>query len=284
MKPLVIYHANCPDGFTAAWVARRQFGADADYVPATYGQDPPDVAGRRVYVLDFSYKRPVMRAVLSSAHAVTVLDHHKTAEAELAGIVDEFRVRPDLIANPPGSELPVVRFDTDKSGARLTWEHFNRGVPAPWLVTYTEDRDLWRFALPDSREVSAALASHPWTFEAWDSLDGEGQGPPPRLVADGRAIERFKSQQVEAMCRHAAEVEIDGHKVLAVNATALFSEVAGRLAEGRPFGAAWFVTADGKRVWSLRSRDGGVDVSAVAARRGGGGHRNAAGYAEPFGV
>jgi predicted metal-dependent hydrolase len=37
------------------------------------------------------------------------------------------------------------------------------------------------------------------------------------------------------------------------------------------------------RQWSLRSRDGGVDVSEVARAMGGGGHRNAAGFEERAG-
>jgi nanoRNase/pAp phosphatase (c-di-AMP/oligoRNAs hydrolase) len=73
---------------------------------------------------------------------------------------------------------------------------------------------------------------------------------------------------------------LDGHKVLAVNATCLMSEIGERLAQGRPFGATYFVREDGKRVWSLRSCEGGIDVSDVARRRGGGGHRAAAGFTE----
>lgn len=138
-RPLVLYHANCPDDFCAAWVAHRKLGDDADYEPVSYGQPPPDVRGRTVYILDFSYKRPVMREVLSQAHFVAVLDHHKTAEAELAGIVDEFVLRPDLIANPLGSHLPIVHFDMDKSGARLAWEHFFPKEEAPWRTRRTEE-------------------------------------------------------------------------------------------------------------------------------------------------
>lgn len=81
MKPLVLYHANCWDGFCAAWVARMALG-DIEAVPVNYGTEPPDVRGRNVYVLDFSYPRAVMRRLLGQAHFVTVLDHHKTAEAD----------------------------------------------------------------------------------------------------------------------------------------------------------------------------------------------------------
>ena len=53
-KPLVLYHANCPDGFCCAWIARKKFGPELDLVPAQYGDDPPNVVGRDVYILDFS--------------------------------------------------------------------------------------------------------------------------------------------------------------------------------------------------------------------------------------
>lgn len=279
MKTLILYHANCADGFCAAWIAHRKWGEDADYLPVQYGQEPPDVTGRAVYILDFSYKRPVMRQILSQAQKVVVLDHHKTAEAELVDIIDEFVQRPDLIANPSGSELPVVHFDMSKSGGRLAWGFFFPGKPTPWLVDYTEDRDLWSWKLPNSREISAALAARPKTFGEWYALD-QFPSCPGELIREGVAILRYQQQQIDAICANASETEIDGHQILAVNTSVLFSEVAGKLAEGRPFGAAWFVRGDGKKQWSLRSQESGVDVSEIARRHGGGGHHNAAGFEE----
>lgn len=98
------------------------------------------------------------------------------------------------------------------------------------------------------------------------------------LVGEGAAILRYQDQLVEGICKAAVEQTLGGHRVLAVNTCVLISEVASKLAEGRPFGAAWFQRSDGKRQWSLRSRDGGVDVSEIARAHGGGGHRNAAGF------
>lgn len=280
MRTQVLYHANCPDGFCAAWAAYTVLGDDAEYIPVQYGQDPPDVGGNRVYIVDFSYKREVMRRILSAAHFVCVLDHHKTAEAELAGIVDEFVLRPDLITNPPGSELPFVRFDMDKSGARLAWEYFHPKMDSPWLVDYVEDRDLWRWALPCSRDINAGLAAQPKDFATWCALDVDPDSR-ERMRFDGQAINRYADGLVDSICRGAREIDLGGHKILAANTSVLFSDVAGKLAEGRPFGAAWFIRADGKRQWSLRSRDGGIDVSEIAKSFGGGGHRNAAGFEEP---
>ncbi len=68
------------------------------------------------------------------------------------------------------------------------------------------------------------------------------------------------------------------YEVPVVNATVLFSDIAGELAKGKPFGACYFDRADGKRQWSLRSSPDGVDVSEIAKLYGGGGHKNAAGF------
>lgn len=43
---LCIYHANCMDGLSAAWVVNRRFGHQA--VAAAYGEMPPsdDIIGK----------------------------------------------------------------------------------------------------------------------------------------------------------------------------------------------------------------------------------------------
>ena len=102
MKPLVIYHANCWDGFCAAWVARKALG-DIEPFPAYYGAPPPDVKDRIVYVLDFSYPRDVTERIATEARRSVFLDHHKTAMDALDGL------------HQPESGIDVW-FDMNKSG------------------------------------------------------------------------------------------------------------------------------------------------------------------------
>lgn len=262
-KTLVLYHANCWDGFCAAWAYHRA-DPNAEFVPVQYGDAPPDVTGRDVYVLDFSFKRDVLLAMKAAARSLLVLDHHKTAEADLAG-------------------LDFCTFDMGKSGGRLTWEflveHFTERTSGktPWLIDYTEDRDLWRWALPQSREINSALRTYPLDFDQWDALHADPESV-PKLAREGAAILRAEKAIVDSHVKNARETTIDGHKVLCVNATTLVSEIAGELAKDRPFGVCWFEGDDNERVYSLRSRDGGVDVSEIAKKHGGGGHRNAAGF------
>lgn len=281
-RPLVIYHANCWDGFCAAWIARKALG-DCEFVPGYYGQAPPDVTGRVVYMLDFSYPREVMDRLLTVARRTVVLDHHKTAMEALDGL------------HQPETGMDVI-FDMGKSGGRLAWLWFwhtrfkhlavgERPFPAPvredrapWLVDYTEDRDLWRHALDGTEEINAALRSYPLDFDLWDRF--AEKDPRNTFYYEGAAIRRAERQIVDTHVRNAREREIGGHRVLAVNATVLFSEIAGELAKGRPFGACYFDRSDGKRQWSLRSDENGIDVSALARAHGGGGHVRAAGFEE----
>src|SRR5690554_7514457 len=91
--PVVIYHGGrCLDGFGsayAAWCHFQQAGISADYVAANHGEAPPDCRNREVYILDFSYKRPVLSELCQSARRVVILDHHISAQQDLPGLEQE---------------------------------------------------------------------------------------------------------------------------------------------------------------------------------------------------
>lgn len=269
MKPLVIYHSPCWDGFCCAWLMHRYWSDECEFHPATYGDPPLGVKDRAVFVLDFSYPRDVLERMHEDATSLVVFDHHVSAMKDLEG-------------------LDYCTFDMDKSGAQLLWDWFEQDpdvIERPWLVDYTADRDLWRFTLPDSREVNAALRSYPLDFTVWDRIHddllGSVTGPPVRLTTEGTAILRAESQVVADHVARSREVLMDGYRVRIVNASYLFSEIAGTLAEGYPFGAVWFEVG-GRRKWSLRSRAPGIDVSELARKHGGGGHHAASGFDEPM--
>lgn len=259
----ILYHGNCPDGWGAAWAAWTALGDSAEYIPCLYGQDPPRLSPDGIVLLvDFSYPRDVLLRFWESVSSLEVLDHHKTAEADLAG-------------------LDWCLFDMDKSGAMLTWEWFHPHDPAPAIIQYVQDRDLWRFALPDSREVYAWMSSYPrGDFGIYQGMVDVLEANPHVAIGEGKALLRLQAQYVETMCQQAFMLIVGGYRVPVVNATTLFSEVGDRLCElypDAPFAAYYLDRADGNTQWGLRSR-GEFDVSEVAMVYGGGGHRNAAGF------
>jgi hypothetical protein len=272
-KKLVIYHKHCWDGFCAAWLFHLVW-PQAEFMPAQYGDAPPDCTGKAVYIADFSYPRDVLWNINVQADSLVVLDHHQSAEKDLAGF--------DVECASNNAGVPTIVFDLSKSGAHLTLDYLQAHAYLqpevwPWLMQYTEDRDLWRWALPKSREVNAAIRSYPLDFALWDEL--AQMDPLGILVQEGAAILRREEQIIADHVAHAYEVQAAGFpQVPMVNATTLFSDIAGALCKGRPFAVCYFDREDGKRQYSLRSDENGMDVSEVAKAWRGGGHKHAAGF------
>ncbi|MBX3343468.1 MAG: phosphohydrolase [Nitrospira sp.] len=252
---LILYHAECADGFGAAWAIWRRY-PDAEYRPVKHGEAPPtNLAGHHIVMVDFSYNRSTLEAMARDAASLVVLDHHITAEQALA-------------------DLPYAYFDLNKSGAVLGWE-WAHDEPAPWLLRYIQDKDLWHWALPNSREISAALASHPFDFELWTRFEQR------ELEREGLAILRYENELVTKLASHATLVEFVGATVPSVQSSVLTSQIGERLSAEHPFCVIWH-DRNGRRYFSMRSREEGTDVGAIAASFGGGGHTHAAGFSVPL--
>lgn len=302
MKPLVIYHADCADGFGAAFAAWLKLGDSAEYLPMQYGMVKTSAdfdamvslaaKGNEVYILDFSFSRVVMEHIFANAKRVVWLDHHKTAFEMWCGVqyLDKIEGVHQAIGTHAQHTIILNNF---KSGALLAWEFFHPSTEPPMLIRHIDDRDRWQFAIEGSREFHAALWSYrPWSFEQWSRWNFHCPGKSQfywETVHSGAAILRAHEQNVAAVVDGAARpCEIDetlsDRKVtlgigLAANCPPhLASDVGHVLAtQSGTFGLLWFIDSDGRCRCSLRS-NGDYDVSAIARVFGGGGHKNAAGF------
>jgi uncharacterized protein len=248
---VVLYHAECMDGFGAAWALWKRF-PHARYVAVKHGNPPPEgLENQHVVMVDFSYHRETIMALADQTASLHILDHHITAQAAL-------------------EDLPFAHFDMNRSGAVLAWE-WAHTQPVPWLLQYVQDKDLWQWQLPDSREISASLASYPFGFETWEGLQFE------RLKVEGTGILRYEKTLVEKMANEVIMVSLAGYTVPAVHSAILTSQIGEYLSGKHPFCLIWH-QKDGRRYFSLRSKTGGVSVADIAAQYGGGGHTHAAGF------
>lgn len=277
MKTLCIYHGNCADGFGAAWVVRQALGAEnVEFHPGHYGKPAPDVEGRDVIIVDFSYPYELLVLLGHQARSILIIDHHKTAAADLARL----QPAPATYREWVDSEQRVgTVFDMHRSGAGLTWDYMTNNQPRPALINHIEDRDLWRFKLEGTREIMANVFSHPQDFPTWDALMAQHIS---QHQAAGTAIERKHQKDIaELVASNSRTMAIGGTTVPAINLPHTMASDAGHLlSRGAPFAAIYWDTAEGRQ-FSLRSTDEGEDVSAIAKQYGGGGHRNAAGFKVP---
>lgn len=269
------YHAGCPDGFGAAWAVRRAWGDGGEYQSCGHDEELPlgELRGATVAFVDMAPGNAPLRALARVASRILVLDHHLSS-------------RDRWLADAPLGEAMqreghVVRFDLQHSGAVLAWQHFHAREPVPELLAYVEDQDLWRFELPRSREVNAALTAYPRHFEVWDRL---AETPAERLAEEGAPILRAQRAEVVRALAGAHPVWVGGRRLEAVNAVFQRAQIGHALAEraahATPAGAVYRII--GRRVDVSLYSIGAFDVAALAGRYGGGGHRNAAGFSVPL--
>lgn len=283
MNILVIYHANCMDGFGAAFAINHfrtlAFGECAiKFIAANYNEPPPDVSNKTVFIVDFSYPRNVLEVMAEQARSVLVIDHHKTAAEDLKGLPEA----PQHVKDYTYPKLSVL-FDMERSGAGLTWDFFSNGQPRLQIINHVEDRDLWKFAIPYTREVYACLANHPCTttvegFRQWMAFNYDLES----ARAEGEIILRAYSNYLDKLKEGAYRVTLCSYDVPFVNAPYMFaSDLGSMLSKDEPF-AVVYSDSDGVRWFSLRSQPNGVDVSSIAKQFGGGGHARAAGFKTPI--
>lgn len=263
-KVLCIYHGGCCDGFGSAVIVKNAMGSEeVEFFAGSYAFPPPDVSGRDVLLVDFSYKRPVLESMLAVCNSMTILDHHKTAKEDLSSI---------------DSDKLTLVFDMERSGAGITWDYFMNPTQRPLFVQYLEDRDLWKKQLPGGDEFTIALRSYPQEFEVWERYLFSDDNC-KFLIQEGAGIQRYYRLRVEELKKTAYQAQIYGYQCYVTNAPYFAaSEVAGELAilPGAKFGVSYFEVSPGRYQYSLRSK-GDFDVSEVAKMFGGGGHKNAAG-------
>lgn len=263
---IVIYHANCADGFTAAWCFWNIYRDSIPYYPGQYNNPPPDmINGRHVFLVDFSYPREVVESMLNEATSVTLIDHHKSALKDL-------------------QDVPGLLYHTslDASGARLAWDYLYPNEAPPQMLLHVEDRDLWRFSHPNTRAITAALFSYDYEFYTWNSLMNADSEKYQELVLAGGHLERKHRKDVKMLaelCKRRAVIA--DHDVPIANVPHIYaSDVGNLLSNGEPFAACYYDSEE-HRHFSLRSVPGGEDVSEIAKLFDGGGHERASGFKVP---
>lgn len=264
---IIIYHGECPDGFGGAWAAWKKFGAKAAYIGAKDRVNPPKgLRGKEVYFIDWVYPVETMAKIMKDAKKVVALDHHVTAK-EATEMANEHR------------------YSLNHSGAVLAWKYFHPQEPLPKLLAHIEDMDLWQWRLPKSKEVVAELEMHPFELREWDKHIRAFEDASKRklIIEKGALLLDYQSGLIDQAASKASPVLFEGRRVLAANSPLFHSELGSLLCEKKPpFAIVWWMSDGGKTRVSLRSRNG-FDVSKLAAKYGGGGHKAASGFTLPPG-
>jgi len=262
----VLYHGGCTDGFGAAYSAWKLLGNRAEYIACYHGGDIPDVKGKRVAMLDFTYNNEITKKLIAEAESFIIIDHHKSAVVEL-------------------HDISCTKFDMSKSGAMMAWEFFHPGKDAPKFIEYIQDRDLWTWELPYSREFSAAFDMVPWEFNAFEQF--EDASVIDDAIKRGSYILAYSKtvikKIVDKATRKRMKVKDKDYDVMIVNSSHWMSEIGSALAKDCDVAFIYFFDHDSlKYRVSLRAFHEHIDCTEISKQFGGGGHRKAAGFGLPM--
>jgi oligoribonuclease NrnB/cAMP/cGMP phosphodiesterase (DHH superfamily) len=263
---VILYHKDCLDGFTSAWVAWKKYKNKATYIPVEHNSSPPEeLVGKKLFFIDFCYPKDTMDTLAKKNVSITIIDHHISAKNTIQSFNDHI-------------------YSESHSGCVLAWNYFFPGKKIPRLLRHVEDIDLWKFTVPYTKEITAVLETEPFSFNRWSILvrDMENADRRKKYITKGKAILGYQDHVVSKIVGKSEDVSFEGHRAKAVNTPILTSKVGNALVQDDASVSIMWSKKDGKVVVSLRS-DGTVDVSKLAQKYGGGGHIAAAAFAIPEG-
>lgn len=280
MPPLVIYHKADFDGLFCREIARKFLPA-AELVGWDYGDpEPPCEPDRDLYILDLSVPG------LMAHPRLVWIDHHKTA-------IDKYP-----------ATIPGVRID-GVAACRLAWQWFTcltagnlranlppkesfiaRTVNEPLAVRLAGEYDVWDKRDPNAEVFQHGLRSQELSDEDWSFLLQENTYFHLALVGalwkQGRYVQYAKTRENESIiAKNGFTLQWEGLTFLACNASHYNSHLftAGIKPEHEAL-LGFCLRANGK--WSVSlygvPHRPDLDLSAIAAKYGGGGHRQACGF------
>lgn len=288
-KVYCIYHKNCLDGFTSAWVVNHYFKKldqlklsyynieslnDIEFIEMDYGDILPKLVPHSIiYIVDFSFPPETIQALSEAHNSIHVFDHHKSAIEKFEGV--EFRYNVDLV------------LDVNRAGCQITWDHFfDKIYQRPLLVEFVADRDLWKFVNENTKPFCRALSTLKKEFSVWDVINENNQeNVDLKFINTGYALLSDDDIKMAWHIKHTSRLILlkEGLEVFATNTPKyLVSEVNDVLLKTNKINngivAAYHDTRD-HRIFRLNSLPGSdKDVSLIAKEFGGGGHKHSASF------
>jgi len=274
----VIFHNPCMDGFGSAHIATRYFkdthGREVRLAPTHIGDvvDEESYIGKTVLMVDIL--TPDYLKIKEKAKNLIILDHHKTNQKELTG-------------------CDFAYFDMNKSGVGITWEYFY-DTPMPLFLQCIQDRDIWTWTVPESKyfcdgfyQLFNTADSFQEKLRFFDEMYDLHSDKFNYYYTIGEVLYKIKMSSVKKIVKHSEPIKVqigtDSYNVCFFNCTTDYASDLGNYAVSETdcdFAVLWsYDHEDEQYRYSLRSIDSKVDVSVIAKRFGGGGHRNAAGCA-----
>lgn len=279
------YH-NDADGHCAAqWVALSA-GVDDDYKDSRfeemdYSKPFPINQIRKdeqVYIVDFSISPDEMRRLLKITKNVTWIDHHITAIDKYAGF--EHDIRGVRLVGVAACMLTYcyLHHMTDRGHGSIIPFHPFMTDHAPFYTKLIADWDVWKFDYGDdtrcfitafNSEETGPLGDFWGQFYAKDNAEAD-------LIMKGATMLEYRDGFMREYTKLGFEVNFEGYRCFAMNIGHANSEFFKAVSD-KGYDILMPFVFNGEK-WTVSMYSQNIDVSEIAKRYGGGGHKNAAGF------
>ena len=272
---IIYYHKNCPDGIGGLWVANHSNKIPIHY-PLPAGENPilEEMENKRIIFVDVCPKPNFILQTIKKCNKMVILDHHKSSKEMVEDIMKK-----------KFSNLEII-FDMERSGAKIAWDYFFPKTPCPFFINYIEDKDLWKWKLPYSREINFALESY-LNIEKLTYFFKNEEESFQKLLKEGKIKKENNDKKIQkiAECSVQEYFIFKGNiykvrKIYNISNRRLTSDVGNYLCEQYSDIDFAIITSRSSSYnsYSLRGIKGKCpDLSLIAKEYGGGGHLSSAG-------
>lgn len=276
MVTWVFYHSADLDGHCSGAICREfleKAGAQPKMRGINYGDPfPIDEIGAddRVYVVDFCLQPEAQMLELKGKCGELIwIDHHKSSIEALKDF--------DCLG---------IRRVGD-AACELCWEYFDSDLQVPYAVTLLGRYDVWDNADKEKWDneiypFQMGMRLYP-TDPATEVLIWRdavfGGGKFDDILASGHAIVSYQTESNKKLMKNSFEIDFEGMRWIVVNGVGNSQIFESRYDSTKHHGMLVFENVRGQ-FWTiiLYSDRPDVDVSVIAKKHGGGGHKGASGF------
>lgn len=285
----IIFHRNCLDGFTGFYLFMKTKKWEKkpivfpDVPSAKY--PPPNIDKKNIIIIDVAYNSEIIKYISQKASKLLFIDHHTS-------------IRKDIL-NLKLPENNEIVYDINQSGASLVWKYFFGTQKMPTFVEYIRDNDIGAWKLDNTLPFIAGLEVN---FELeptynnlieWDKLlDEEFLNS---LIERGKVYNEYKEYLIKRYSKKYTLMHFPSKKILnklklnlkegqykvaVVNSSCPSVSLLGKYIVDTvdcDFCILWNYSIN-KKIFIIALRSKNVDISEIAKKFGGGGHKYAAGF------
>lgn len=279
------HHTDLDGRGSAYWVneiAKIQ-GKDCEFIPINYNKQPNIGSVKKneeIYIVDFSFEPDDMKLLVNKTDNVVWIDHHVTAIKKLDKYKNLHGLRDATFSGTMLTYFYYVKLKCMKHGVKPTYDPKN----APVFTQLINDHDLWKFEFGNkTKSFQIWMDTYAIDFNDPDSAwrTGKVSSGTKGIIAHGSTLLNYKLHtDFNSAIRSAFPIEFEGVKFLAINRGGNSSVLESIFDPAENEAMMLFQMGTDKRfkvsLYGCEEHD--IDLSKIAAKHGGGGHKKACGF------